>query len=416
MTIENTIKSLRSSLTLGLSSGEVAIRLGQYGYNEIPEKKASPLKTFASKFWGLTAWMLEIIMVLSWFLHRYSDLYIVTGLLVFNSILGFEEEQRASSAVESLKQKLQVNARTLRDGSWRSLDARGLVPGDIIRTRSGDFMPADVKITEGELEIDQSALTGESMPINKKPSDVIYSGSIVKRGESNGIVISTGLKTYFGRTVQLVQLARPKLHMEEVISNVVKWLLIIVVSLIIVAVAVSASEQISLLDVLPIVLVLLLSAIPVALPAMFTVSMALGSMELAKKGVLVTRLSASEDAATMSVLCADKTGTITMNKLSVTNVIPLNGFTEKDVILYGALASQEANQDPIDNAFIVKAKLENLPVSSFVQRDFVPFDAKTRRTEALVQKDNSEFKVLKGAVSIIAKECRLHEGSTRDLE
>jgi H+-transporting ATPase len=322
MTTENTIKSLQSSLTRGLSPDEVATRLGQHGYNEIPEKRANPLRTFASKFWGLTAWMLEIIIVLSWFLHRYSDLYIVTGLLVFNSILGSEEEQRASSAVESLKQKLQVNARVLRDGSWRNVAARELVPGDIIRTRSGDFVPADVKIIDGELGVDQSALTGESMAVDKKPSDVLYSGSIVKRGESNGIVISTGLKTYFGRTAQLVQLARPKLHMEEVVSNVVKWLLIIVVSLIIVAVAISAFEGINLLDVLPIVLVLLLSAIPVALPAMFTVSMALGSMELAKKGVLVTRLSASEDAATMSVLCADKTGTITMNKLSVANVIP----------------------------------------------------------------------------------------------
>lgn len=395
ITPENTIKSLKSNLILGLTSDEVATRLGQYGYNEIPEQKGNPLKMFASKFWGLTAWMLEIIIVLSLFLHNYPDLYIVTGLLVFNAILGFEEEQRASGAVESLKQKLQVNARVLRDGSWRNLGARELVPGDIIRTRTGDFVPADVKIIDGELGVDQSSLTGESMTMDKKSNDVLYSGSIVKRGESNGIVISTGLKTYFGRTAQLVQLAKPKLHMEEVISNVVKWLLIIVASLIIVAVAVSAYEGIDLLTVLPIALVLLMSAIPVALPAMFTVSMALGSMELAKKGVLVTRLSASEDAATMSVLCADKTGTITMNKLSVANVIPLNGFTEKDVILYGALASQEANQDPIDNSFIVKAKLENLPVSSFVQKTFVPFDPKTRRTEAFIQGKNGEFKVLK---------------------
>lgn len=416
MTAENTIKSLHSNPSLGLASGEVAIRLRQYGHNEIPEEKANPLRMFAGKFWGLTAWMLEIIIVLSLFLHRYSDLYIVTGLLVFNSILGFEEEQRASGAVESLKLKLQVNARVLRDGSWTNVTARELVPGDIIRTRSGDFVPADVKIIDGELGVDQSVLTGESMTIDKKSSDVLYSGSVVKRGESDGIVVSTGLKTYFGRTAQLVQLARPKLHMEEVISNVVKWLLIIVSSLIIVAVAVSAFEGINLLDVLPIVLVLLLSAIPVALPAMFTVSMALGSMELAKKGVLVTRLSASEDAATMSVLCADKTGTITVNKLSVANVIPLNGFTEKDVILYGTLASQEANQDPIDNAFILRAKLENSPVSSFVQRDFVPFDAKTRRTEALVQKDNSEFKVLKGSVNVIARACGLQEDTVRDLE
>ena len=416
MKAEEVVNLPQSNLDHGLESIEVDNRLKQYGYNEVPEKKANPVVMFAKKFWGLTAWMLEAIIILSLVLQRYSDLYIVAGLLVFNSILGFVEEQKASSAVEALKQKLQVNARVLRDSLWKTVPARELVPGDIIRTRSGDFVPADVKIIDGELEVDQSALTGESMGIEKKPDGVLYSGSIVKRGESNGIVISTGVKTYFGRTAQLVQLARPKLHMEEVISSVVRWLLVIVAALIAVAVAVSTFRAVNLLDVLPIVLVLLLSAIPVALPAMFTVSMALGSMELAKKGVLVTRLSASEDAATMNVLCADKTGTITMNKLSVAKVMPLNGFTEKEVILYGALASQEANQDPIDIAFITVAKQENLPVGSFTQKSFVPFDPKTRKTEALVQRDNREFKVVKGAVSIIAQACGLDEDAINHLE
>jgi H+-transporting ATPase len=416
MKAEEVVNLPQSNLDHGLESIEVDNRLKQYGYNEVAEKKANPVVMFAKKFWGLTAWMLEAIIILSWVLQRYSDLYIVAGLLVFNSILGFVEEQKASSAVEALKQKLQVNARVLRASLWKTVPARELVPGDIIRTRSGDFVPADVKIIDGELEVDQSALTGESMGIEKKPDGVLYAGSIVKRGESNGIVISTGVKTYFGRTAQLVQLARPKLHMEEVISSVVRWLLVIVAALIAVAVAVSTFRAVNLLDVLPIVLVLLLSAIPVALPAMFTVSMALGSMELAKKGVLVTRLSASEDAATMNVLCADKTGTITMNKLSVAKVMPLNGFTEKEVILYGALASQEANQDPIDIAFITVAKQENLPVGSFTQKSFVPFDPKTRKTEALVQRDNREFKVVKGAVSIIAQACGLDEDAINHLE
>jgi H+-transporting ATPase len=416
MKAEEVVNLPQSNLDHGLESIEVDNRLKQYGYNEVAEKRANPVVMFAKKFWGLTAWMLEAIVILSWVLQRYSDLYIVAGLLVFNSILGFVEEQKASSAVEALKQKLQVNARVLRDSLWKTVPARELVPGDIIRTRSGDFVPADVKIIDGELEVDQSALTGESMGIEKKPDGVLYAGSIVKRGESNGIVISTGVKTYFGRTAQLVQLARPKLHMEEVISSVVRWLLVIVAALIAVAVAVSTFRAVNLLDVLPIVLVLLLSAIPVALPAMFTVSMALGSMELAKKGVLVTRLSASEDAATMNVLCADKTGTITMNKLSVAKVMPLNGFTEKEVILYGALASQEANQDPIDIAFITVAKQENLPVGSFTQKSFVPFDPKTRKTEALVQRDNREFKVVKGAVSIIAQACGLDEDAINHLE
>jgi len=413
---EEVIIALQSNLEHGLESTEVGTRLKKYGYNEVPEKKVNPAATFARKFWGLTAWMLEAIIVLSWILQRYSDLYIVAGLLVFNAILGFAEEQRASDAVESLKEKLRVNAKVLRDAAWRTVTARELVLGDIVRTRAGDFVPADVKIITGELEVDQSALTGESMEIEKGPDNVLYSGSIVKRGESNGIVVSTGAKTYFGRTAQLVQLAKPKLHMEEVVSNVVRWLLIIVVALIALALAFSILEAKDLLELLPIILVLLLSAIPVALPAMFTVSMAIGSMELTRKGVLVTRLSASEDAATMNVLCADKTGTITMNKLSIANIIPSNGFTEQQVIFYGALASQEANQDPIDLSFINMAKQQNLLNRSFTQETFVPFDPKTRRTEATVKKNNNEFQVMKGAVNVIAQACGLNEDSANQLE
>ena len=416
MTTEDVVRSLQSDLTMGLKSVEVENRVKRYGYNEVLEKETNPFIRFARKFWGLTAWMLEIIIILSWILQRYADLYIVTGLLLFNSVLGFAEEQKASSAVEALKRKLQVNARVLRDGAWKTVPSRQLVPGDVIRVRLGDFVPADIKMLGGELEVDQSALTGESMAVEKKSDDLLYSGSIVKRGEANGIIISTGVKTYFGRTAQLVQIARPKLHMEEVVSNVVKWLLIIVVALMGLALIFSIFKGQDLLVILPLALVLLLSAIPVALPAMFTVSMAIGSMELVKKGVLVTRLSASEDAAAMDILCADKTRTITTNKLSITKVIPLNKFAEEDVIFYGNLASQEANQDPIDLAFITIAAKKNLVDDSFVQRDFVPFDPKTRRTEALVQKDSHEFRVMKGAVNVIAQACGLDQNVVKELE
>jgi H+-transporting ATPase len=416
MKAEEVAKTLRSDLTMGLKSVEVESRLKQYGYNEVLEKKTNPFVRFARKFWGLTAWMLEIIILLSWILQRYADLYIVVGLLFFNSILSFVEEQKASSAVEALKRELQVNARVLRDGVWKTMPSRELVPGDIVRIRQGDFVPADIKMLGGELGVDQSALTGESMVVEKKSDDLLYSGSIVRRGEANGIITSTGVKTYFGRTVQLVQMARPKLHMEEVVSNVVKWLLIIVVALIGVALIFSVYEGLDLLGILPLILVLLLSAIPVALPAMFTISTAIGSMELVKKGVLVTRLSASEDAATMDILCADKTGTITMNKLSITEIIPLNKFTGEDVIFYGTLASQEANQDPIDLAFIAMAKEKNLVDDSFVQKSYVPFDPKTRRTEALIQKENHEFRVIKGAVGVIAQECGLDQDAVEELE
>ena len=406
---------LDSNTKAGLKSAEVEAKLRQYGFNDVPEKKPIPIITFAKKFWGLTAWMLEIIIVLSWFLQRYADLYIVTGLLVFNAVLGFVEEQRASSAVDALKERLRVNARVLRDGAWKIVPARELVPDDVVRIRPGDFVPADVKI-QSLVAVDQSALTGESQVVEKKPNDVLYSGSIVKRGESNGIVVSTGVKTYFGRTVQLVQLAQPKLHIEEVVSNVVRWLLGIVAALIAVTFVISIFRSFDLPNLLPIVLVLLLSAIPVALPAMFTTSLAIGSRELSKKGVLVTRLSAVEDAATMNVLCADKTGTITINKLSIAHVTPLNGFTENEVILYGALASQEANQDPIDLAFIDSAKRENLLSDKFVQKSFVPFDPERRRTEATIKKGTDEFKVMKGAVRAIAVASGLEENNIRQLE
>ena len=372
-------------LKTGLNSSEVQERVKQYGFNEVPEKKENRVFQFAKKFWGLTAWMLEIIIILSWFLQRYADVYVVAGLLVLNAVLSFVEEQRASSVVESLKEKLRVSARVLRDGIWKVIPAKEIVPGDVVRLRSGDFVPADVKLVSGYLEVDQSALTGESLTVAKKPDDSVYSGSTVKHGESNGVVTSIGVKTYFGRTAQLVQLARPKLHVEEVISSVVKRLLVMVSALIAVAIVFSMFRSIGLLDILPLVLVVLLSAIPVALPAMFTVTMALGAMELAKKGVIVTRLSAAEDAATMDVLCLDKTGTITTNKLTIAKVIPQNGFSEKDVVLFGALASLMANQDPIDVAFINLAAQQNLNTDLFIQKSFRSFrrcDPKNRSNRA----------------------------------
>lgn len=340
MQAEELLKFLKSDPDIGLESVEAENRLKQYGCNEVPEVKTHPVVQFLKKFWGLTAWMLELIIILSWILGKYPDFYIVTGLLVLNSIIGFAQEQKASGAVDALKKRLQVNARVRRDRVWKTIPARDLVPGDIVRLRSGDFVPADVKIITGELSVDQSALTGESMEVDKKPEDILYSGSIVRRGEVNGLVVLTGTKTYFGRTAQLVQLARPELHIEKVISKVVKWLLVIVVVSLSLAIGFSILRGMYLLEILPLMLVLLLSAIPVALPVMFTVSMAVGSMELARKGVLVTRLSASEDAALMDIVCVDKTGTITMNRLSLMNVIPWSGFNKQDVVLYGALASR----------------------------------------------------------------------------
>ena len=302
---------------------EVEARRKEHGYNEVAEQKEHPVLKFLGKFWGLSAWMLELIMLLSLVLRNYADLAIVGALLVVNAVLGFWQERRAAGVMETLRRRLQVSARVLRDASWQVVPARELVPGDIVRVRPGDIVPADVKVLTGTLSVDQSALTGESKDVDKAAGEVLSSGSIVRRGEGNGVVMLTGAKTYFGRTTQLVQTASPKLHIEAVISKVVRWLFVIVGALLAVVIVMSLIRGTPLFEMIPLMLVLLMSAVPVALPVMFTVSMAIGSAELAKRGVLVTRLSASEDAATMDVLCVDKTGTITMNQLAVTGVIPL---------------------------------------------------------------------------------------------
>ena len=263
------------------------------------------------------------------------------------------------------------------------------------------------KLLTGGVAVDQSALTGESTDADKAIGAVLPSGSVVRRGEGNGVVILTGARTYFGRTTELVQHARPKLHIEAVVSKVVSWLFVIVGSLLGVVVILSLVRGAPLVEMVPLVLVLLMSAVPIALPVMYTISTAVGSRELAKRGVLVTRLSAAEDAATMDVLCVDKTGTITMNQLAVTGVIALDHATEADVLIAGALASQDANQDPIDLAFLAAAKERRLfeHVSAISPVAFAPFDASNRRTEAVFEQDGQRQRVMKGAVRTIAESC-----------
>jgi len=409
MDAKNNNKQFNTDPAKGLSQSEAGNNLKEFGYNEVLSKKASPLLLLLKKFWGLTAWMLELIIILSWFLHRPSDAYIVLGLLIFNAAVGFVQENNAANAVDALKQKLQVNVKLLRDGAWKTLAARELVPGDIIRVRIGDFVPADVKIVNGEISVDQSALTGESLEIDKKTGEIIYSGSIVTKGEATGMVTLTGANTNYGKTIELVNTAKPKSHVEEIIAKVVKLLVLIVGTLLLTVLIFSLIKGLNVLQMLPTMLVLLLGAVPVALTALFTVCMALGSKQLVKQGVLITRLNAPDDAASMDILCVDKTGTLTMNKLSVAKLVPANNYTEDEVLLYGALASQGANHDSIDMAFINTAKQKNILNDTFVQKTFIPFDPQNRKTEAVIKKDNQEFKVMKGSFNTIAQVCGLGE-------
>jgi H+-transporting ATPase len=416
--VPDTLAMLRVNPGSGLTLAEVEVRRKEHGYNEVVEEKGRPMLTFLGKFWGVSAWMLELIMVLSAVLEKYSDLIVVGALLVVNAVLGFLQEYRASGVVETLRKRLHVSARVLREALWKAIPARDLVPGDVVRVRPGDVIPADAKLLSGTVSIDQSALTGESADAEKSTGDVLPSGSVVRQGEGNAVVLFTGAKTLFGRTTELVQKARPKLHIEAVVAKVVRWLFVIVGLLLGVVIMLSVFRGVPLLEMAPVMLVLLMSAVPVALPVMFTVSMAVGSKELAKRGVLVTRLSAAEDAATMDVLCVDKTGTITMNHLAVTGVIPLEHATESDVLFAGALASQEANQDPIDLAFLAAAKERHVfdGTVAVTTLSFAPFDAKNRRTESVVEQNGQRFRVMKGAVRTVAQSSGLEPPAIEALE
>lgn len=385
----------------GLTPAEAAARLAADGPNVVPDRPSHPVARFARKFWGLSAWMIELIALLSLILGKRTDLAVALSLLVVNAVLSFLQEQRASSAVAALQQRLQITARVRRDARWQTIAARELVRGDVIRLRSGDFVPADVQALDGDAQADQSTLTGEAGAVDKSAGDALYAGSIVRQGEMTAVVTATGVRTYFGRTTELVERAQPRLHVEDVIAGIVKWLFAIVSTLVSLAIVLAFAEGLRLLDILPLALVVLMSAVPVALPVMFTVSMALGSIELARRGVLVTRLSAAEDAAHMDVLCADKTGTLTRNQLSLTGTLPQPGFAAVDVVRAGAWASNDANQDPIDLAFLEAAKTWNVGAPDRVL-SFVPFSAGTRRTEALVESRGSRVRVMKGAVGTVA--------------
>ena len=405
-----------AAIAVGLTESEANIRLARDGPNEIPEASSHPILRLVKKFWGLSAWMLEIIAGLSLYLHKQIDFWIALTLLFVNAILGFLQEQRASSAVAALRRRLHVTARTRRDGSWRLIPARELVTGDIVRLRAGDFVPADMRVIDGDLRVDQSALTGESVEISRRPDDTLYSGSIVRSGEATTVVTATGQRTYFGRTAHLIESARPRLHIEDITGRLVKWLFVIVGTLVGISFVLSIIQGLPLLDILPLSLVLLMSAVPVALPVMFTVSTAIGTMELGRFGVLVTHLAAVEDTANMDVLCADKTGTLTMNRLALSGVLVLPGFTEDDVVRTAAIASNQANQDQIDLAFLREASERGLLDASIKTMSFVPFSPQTRRTESIVNVGGRKMLAMKGALRTIAELTGISPEAVAELE
>jgi H+-transporting ATPase len=390
----------------GLSSSEVEKRLIQYGPNEISEKKVNPLLKFLGYFWGPIPWMIEAAVLMSAIIGHWEDFGIILSLLLLNAAVGFWQENKADNAIELLKQKLAPTARVLRDGKWVQKPSRELVPGDVVRVRLGDIVPADVKLMEGKyLQTDESALTGESLPVEKHVEDVAYSGSVVRQGEMDALVVTTGMSTYFGKTTKLVEEAGTQSHFQKAITKIGDYLIAIATFLVIIIVIVAIFRQESLLTTIQFALVLTVASIPAALPAVLSVTMALGAIALAKKEAIVSKLVSIEEMAGVDVLCADKTGTITKNELSIGRIQPLDDFTDRDVMLFGALASREEDQDPIDNAIISKTKTMKEVASTLDKYEiveFMPFDPVSKRTEAVVKDvDEKRFKVAKGAPQVI---------------
>jgi H+-transporting ATPase len=385
----------------GLSSDEANRRRREFGPNAIVEKTQPGWQIFLAKFRSPIAWMLEATIVLQLWVGQFIEAAVVAGLLLFNATLGFIQEGRAGAALAALKARLAPTALVRRDGQWIRLAAAELVPGDIISLALGGLVPADATILSGSTMVDQSMLTGESVPIELEPGSKLYSGSLIRRGQATAEVTGTGSKTYFGRTAELVRVAHAKSTEQAAIFAVTRNLAIVngaVAFLIIVAaylMALPSPELISL------GLTALLATIPAALPATFTLSAALGAQLLASRGVLLTRLSAAHEAAAMNVLCADKTGTLTRNELEVVNVIAMSGFDRKRVLGLAALASSEAEQDPIDAAIRVAAPHAYAPERAV---RFVPFDPSTKSSEAfVVGADGRELHITKGAFEVIAK-------------
>jgi H+-transporting ATPase len=386
----------------GLTKVEAQRRLAQYGYNEISEKKINPLLKFLGYFWGPIPWMIEAAVILSALVRHWPDFFIILVLLLANAIIGFWEEYQAGNAIDALKARLAIRARVRRDAKWTTAPARELVAGDVIRVRLGDIVPADACLFAGDaVEVDQSALTGESLPVTRKENETIYSGSIIRQGEIDALVYGTGQNTYFGKTAQLVQEAHTVSHFQRAVLKIGDYLIALAVALVVLILAVALFRGDRMATTLQFALVLTVAAIPVAMPTVLSVTMAVGARILAVKQAIVRRLVAIEEMAGMDVLCSDKTGTLTQNKLTMGDPYSVEGVAADEVILSAALASRAENQDTIDLA-VLSALGDETALKSHTLIHFRPFDPVHKRTEATIAGPGGmTFSVTKGAPQVI---------------
>jgi H+-transporting ATPase len=395
----------------GLTSAEAKARLRQFGPNAVREEQPHPVRLFLRRFWTPIPWLLEATIIIQLFLGERVEAGVIAGLLVLNAVLGFLQEGRAQKALALLRQQLRVEARVRRDGEWKTISAEALVPDDVIHLRQGGIVPADVRLAGGSLLLDQSALTGESAAVQIPSGKIAYAGAMVRGGEAAGVVTATGARTFFGKTAELVRTAHSANRQEHEIVRVVRDLFVLNAGLVVVVLGFAHAEGMTLAQTLPLTLTILLASIPVALPATFTLAAALGSVELSKLGVLVTRLSALHDIASMTVLCSDKTGTLTRNEATVTTLRPADGFTEEQLLRAAWRASDPAGQDPVDGAMVRAAKAKSLTEDGAAQVEFKSFDPTTKRAEATYREADGVRRYTKGAPAVIAQLCDVPESA-----